>query len=50
MSGDIFKSMYDSEKLKYQNSKIQKPLSNPIILVNGLSPNLKKFKKPVDKD
>jgi hypothetical protein len=41
-----FKTIYDTEKSKYQDGKKEsKPLINPIILVNGLAPNLKKFKK-----
>jgi hypothetical protein len=46
-----FKTILDTEKSKYSDgAKIQQPLTNPIILVNGLAPNLRKFKKTVDKD
>jgi hypothetical protein len=46
-----FKTILDTEKSKYQDGKkVQQPLTNPVILVNGLAPNLSKFKITVDKD
>ena len=44
MSNHNFKPLYDSEKAKYKTKKESKPIIHPIILVNGLEPNLKKFK------